>query len=305
MIFHKIGKLVFQVCLTTFAVMSLVIAMLATLPDYATFDNDNTVDISIERSTDSYFSKNVQFWKALVFEDLGKSKVNKNYSVGEILRRESRVTFLILFSSISIGLLLGAVLGFYSAYKNALVISKFIDFLGLMVSSLPIFMLVPGLIFFFSVKWNLFPPALWEGPQSLVLPVVALSVRPIFFLARIFRDQLLETSKAGFVLTAHAKGLRNRYVWFFHILPNSLKAFITAGGNLFGQFITSLFLVELLFALPGLGSLFVKSLLQRDYPLFLGNVFVFTLVLQMGHRLADLFLSRVGETMFTDSEILG
>ncbi|MEY4616299.1 MAG: hypothetical protein RJB66_1259 [Pseudomonadota bacterium] len=300
----KIGKLAFQILITTVAVMGIVIGLLNCLPDFATYDSDTSLSEQSELARPSFWSQNRIFWINCLRQDFGASRVNTNYSVGEIIRRDSSVSISLFLLSMTISIIGGGFLGLFSAVRMGTRTEALISYAGLFISTLPTFLIVPLLIYFFSIRWNLLPSALWEGAKAMVLPTIALSVRPIFFLTRIFRDQLIKTSRSEFVLTAYAKGLRPASIWMVHILPNSLRIFVTASGNLFGQIVSSLFLVELLFALPGLGSLFVKSLMQRDYPLFLGVVLVFTLTLQIGHRLAEIINSFISREDKIDQEFV-
>lgn len=287
--------------------MALVIFLLGLLPDYATFEGDLAIDHAAlsDFNSSTFLNRNLNFWKQVFGNDFGPSRINRDQSVGEILRQDGRLSIWIFLISLSISIFLGASLGLFSAIFQSSWVEKSLAILGLFVTSLPSFLLVPILIYLFSLRWPIFPVALWEGPQSMILPIFALVARPSFFLARVFQEQLLVASKMNFISTARAKGLGRLHIWLYHVVPNSLTSFITLSGNLFGQLITGLFLVESLFALPGLGYLFIKSLAQRDYPVFLGLVLVFTLVLQLGHRLAELTLLKVGEAKLMEQEMVG
>ncbi len=296
-----------QTTLTTIAVMALVIYFIGMLPDYATFESESSIGREQFKSinSESYLQRNLNFWEAVFFKDFGDSRVNREMTVGSILRRDGLISMSLFFLSILVSSFLGAVFGLLSSYFQKTWKADLIESVGLFFTSLPSFLLVPILIYLFSLKWELLPAALWEGPASLVLPVMAISSRPIFFLARVFSTQLSESSRAEYVATARAKGLRNFHIWVYHIIPNSLTSYLVGVGNLFGQLVAGSFLVETLFALPGLGFLFVKSLAERDYPVFLGLVFLFTVILQVGHRLSDLALANIGETKFNDQELVG
>jgi oligopeptide transport system permease protein len=300
MTFRNIGKFIFQTLLTTVAVMGVVIFLLGFLPDYATFEGEASFarEAMVPIQKDSFINRNLNFWSNLFRHDLGTSRVYQEHSVGSILRRDGMVSLAMVTLSVLVSGFFGGLLGIYSGYDREGHKRKFIENIGLIFTSLPSFLLVPLLIYGFAIRWALFPAALWQGPESLVLPVVALSIRPTFYLARVLSRQLLDSASADFVVTAKAKGLSRVYIWQNHILPNSVTAFTVGLGNLFGQLVTGSFLVETLFALPGLGFLFVRSLAERDYPVFLGLVLVFTLVMQIGHRLSDLVLAQVGETQF-------
>jgi ABC-type dipeptide/oligopeptide/nickel transport system permease component len=308
------AKLILQTVFTTMAVIAMVFLFLEFLPDYASFDGEqdatNGFDARIvrEKATKniarSFLQKNVEFWKNGFLYDLGESRVHRGYTVGQIIRKDGQISIVLLCMTIVISILAGGMLGVAQGYHRDRWLGKVITFLGLMFASTPSFLLIPVLIYFFAIRWPFFPVALWEGINSLVLPVTALSIRPIFFLARMLAQQIEVSMAAEFIVMAKAKGLTRTHIWIYHILPMSMTAFIVGCGNLFGQLLTGLFLVETLFGLPGLGFLFVKSLAERDYPVFLGLILVFTIFLQLGHRLADLILANFGETKFTEQELV-
>ena len=304
MIFKKLVKIFIQTLITTTAVMGLVIWLLGFLPDYATFDEvfDKSSKLDSKVYASGFFDSQWQFWRGVFADDFGVSRSTRDQSVGDFLRQDGKVSFFLFLGSLVFTIFSAALLGLICAYYQGRFFDRVVGLLGLLMTSLPSFLLIPLLIYFFALKWSLFPPGLWEGPRSLVLPIIALSLRPIFFLARLFQEQLMASSRAPFVTAARAKGLGVMTLWSHHIIPNSLNGFVVASGNLFGQLVTGSFLVELLFALPGLGALMVKSLAQRDYPIFLGVVLLFTLVLQLGHRLSELILSSVVKAELVDQD---
>lgn len=295
-----------QMGATTFGVMLFVIFLLGKIPDYATFEGeDRFAEAEVGTlETESYWNRNVKFWYDLVFADGGASRTHRDQTVGSILRRDIGISCALLSISLLVSVVFGGLLGLWSAWARFRFFTRFLRLLGLLFTSIPSFLLVPLLVYIFVLRLDLLPAALWQGPQSLILPVVTLSVRPIFYLARVFERQLLTVASRDFVRMARAKGLRRNYIWLMHIAPNALSAFIVGSGNLFGQLITGSFLVETLFALPGLGTLFVRSLSERDYPLILVLVLNFTLVLQFGHWLSDLVLAKLGSRLSNESRLV-
>lgn len=299
-------KRLLQIILTTVAVMAVVIFLVQFLPDYASFEGElrpTTLHGSVV--SHGFWPSFQGFWKNIFLSDFGNSRTSPNVTVGSILRRDGLITFYLFICSLIVTTAVSFLLGFASAFFRNTGFSKLTVVLGLYFTSAPSFLIVPILIYIFSINWNWLPVALWEGPKSIILPTLALSLRPTFFLARIFTLQLVQTSLGEFVVTAKAKGLAPFYIWRHHILPASLTTFIVGVGNLFGQFIAGTFLVETLFALPGLGSLFVRSLAERDYPVFFSLIFISTIVLQFGHRISDMVLGKIGETKFVEQEWMG
>ncbi len=119
--------------------------------------------------------------------------------------------------------------------------------------------------------------AVWDVLWHLVLPALSVTIFYTAIVARVARASLLETISQDYVLTARAKGLSRRAVLWRHVLPNSLIPVVTVIGYNFGYSLTGAILVETVFAWPGLGSLFITSIGNRDYPVLQG-IFLFTAI---------------------------
>ena len=108
------------------------------------------------------------------------------------------------------------------------------------------------------------------------------------YFARLTRGTMLETLQADYIRTAKAKGLRWRRIVVVHTLRNSLIPVVTAAGPILGFLITGSFIIEYIFAIPGIGSHFVQGALARDYPLAMGVVLLYTIVLGLANIAVDL-----------------
>lgn len=306
-----------QMFLTSLALVALIIGLLSYLPDYATFDEESDgvslmaksqvqkpsqFQLSSEVTFSKWFNENRLFWKKIFLLDGGPSRVHIDYTVGQLMRESSTISLLLVLFSFLVSVCVGGVLGMVSGWTYGQRIDKLIVFVGSLITSMPSFLLAPILIYLLAVKWAWFPIALWQGPQSLVLPVLTLSLRPSFYLGRLLAEQIQETLKADFIKLARSKGVTQSQLWRFHVLPNSFSLFVGAVGSLLGQLFSGLFLVEALFALPGLGFLFVRSLGERDYPLFVSLVLFFSLMMQVGHRGADFILLLLNPAMIRSSK---
>ena len=146
---------------------------------------------------------------------------------------------------------------------------------SVVLSAIPEFLLGVGLVYVFSVSLGWLPVAGRSGPESYVLPVVALALGPAAALARIMRVEMLAVLQTDYVRTARAKRLPAMTVYLRHALPNALTATITLGGILLSALIAGSVLVENVFAWPGLGSTITQSILGKDYPVVQGIVLVY------------------------------
>ncbi len=154
--------------------------------------------------------------------------------------------------------------------------------------SVPSFVVGAVLIYCFSVRFRIFPAALWGSPSHIVLPALTLAAGPAAYLARLIRASMLETSEALFIRTARAKGLSNFVVITKHILRNALIPVVTVMGPITAFLITGSFVVEHIFAIPGIGRFFVLAVSNRDYPLVMGITIVYTVILVLANLIVDI-----------------
>ncbi|MFD7069980.1 ABC transporter permease [Streptomyces sp. NPDC059913] len=163
-----------------------------------------------------------------------------------------------------------------------------------LLGAVPEFLLAVGLVAAFAVAWPLFPVASRGGPDSYVLPVLALTVVPAASLSRIVRVETLRVLGEDYMRTARAKRLPARLRYLRHALPNLLTSSLTLGGLLLGSLLAGTVLVENVFAWPGLGTTIVQAITEKDYPLVQGVVLVYgaaalliTFVVDMAVAVAD------------------
>jgi peptide/nickel transport system permease protein len=167
----------------------------------------------------------------------------------------------------------------------------FLTSAGVVVATIPEFLMAVGLVFVFSVQLGWLPVAGRAGPSSYVLPVLALAIGPAFMLARIVRVELLAVLQTDYIRTARAKRLRPAAIYLRHALPNALTATLTIGGLLLGALIAGTVLVENIFAWPGLGGTIVSSILAKDYPTVQGVVLVYGVGVLLINLVVDVALA--------------
>ncbi|UYM06899.1 ABC transporter permease [Solicola gregarius] len=158
------------------------------------------------------------------------------------------------------------------------------------LAAIPEFLLAVALVYVFAVNLAWFPVAGDDGPASFVLPVVALALGPAAVMARIVRVETLSVLGNDFIRTARAKRLRPRLIYTRHALPNALTATLTLAGLLLTSMVAGTVLVENIFAWPGLGTMIVQSILQKDYPLVQGIVLVYGAGVLLVNLIVDIVL---------------
>jgi len=214
---------------------------------------------------------------------------------------------LLVISAQILALVLGVVLGVYSARKPNSIANYFVTFFSLFGYSAPVFWTGILLLIAFSLKIPWFPVAgmrdvtisggfwiqFWDVARHLVLPMITLSSIFIALYSRLSRATMMETLGADYIRTAKAKGLSNRQVIYKHALKNSLSPVITQAGIQFSAMMSGAVLVEAVFSWPGLGTLAFQSIIARDTPTILGILFFSALVVIVGNLLTDLALRLV------------
>jgi len=156
---------------------------------------------------------------------------------------------------------------------------------------LPNFLVGSVLIVVFAYQLDWFPPALWDSSLHYVLPVVTLGIRPAAFIARLTRSTVLDVIKSDFIRTAKAKGLSPLAILYKHVLKNSMIPVLTYSGPLLAGVLSGSFVIEILFAVPGIGKDLVQSVTNRDYPLILGLTLLYSVLLVISNLLVDFLYS--------------
>jgi peptide/nickel transport system permease protein len=180
------------------------------------------------------------------------------------------------FVAVAIALPVGVV----AALRRNSLIDQLSRATAMIGASIPSFWLALLLIILFSVKLGLLPSAGRSGPESIVLPALALGLGEAAILARLTRSSLLEVLGEDYVVTARAKGISERSVIVRHALRNSLTAVTTEVGLVFGFLMGQAAIVEIIFVWPGIGRLAVEAIGQRDYNtiqgfvMFAGTVYI-------------------------------
>jgi len=133
----------------------------------------------------------------------------------------------------------------------------------------------------------------WDDWSSVILPLITLGAAPTAFLAALLRSTLIETMSEDFVRTARAKGLKETTVLIKHALLHSLIPVLTVMGPLAAALLTGSFVVEFVFAIPGMGRFFITAVTDRDYPLIMGVTLVYTGLLVCANLVVDLLYGLV------------
>ncbi len=231
----------------------------------------------------------LNYLKGLATGDLGKSFLRKE-AVTSLLADRIQPTLALAVAAIVIAVAVGLPLGFISALKQG----SWLDLLSMVGAvsgiSIPQFWLGLLLMFFLSVKVRIFPTSGYgDGSvMHLFLPALSLGVGYMALIARTTRAAVLDVLTMDFVRTARAKGLSELWVNSRHVFQNTMILVLTTVGLQFGSLIGSTVIVEKLFSWPGIGSLLVDSIYQRDIPVTQGCILVIILIFLVVNLVVDL-----------------
>ncbi len=238
-------------------------------------------------------------WNALQ-GDLGVSlKVQQNEPVTSMLTDRLRSTVVLGVIAFVLATVLGLGLGVTSALNR----NRLPDYGAVLISTggaaLPAFVIGIMLIYVFATQLHWLPTQGWSlstgfihgwlpEPKQMILPVVTLALLPLAYLARITRASLLDVLQQDYMRTARSKGLPHRTVVWRHGMRNAAIPIISIMGPVAGALLTGSFIVENMFGVPGVGTLFVKGVAARDYNLIMGMTLFYTTVALVLYLLVDI-----------------
>ncbi|MDZ4676863.1 MAG: ABC transporter permease [Oligoflexia bacterium] len=268
------------------------------------FDDETALAPEVKAHLEEYYhlnspvSEQFLIYVGKLFKgDLGTSYRNIDQSVVSLLQDTLPITLKLSLMSLVLSFSLGIPLGLIAASKHN---SKF-DFLTLFATmscvSIPSFLLAPILILIFSFWLDWLPPALWESPSYYILPVITLAARPTALIARLIRTSALDVLHSDFVRAAYAKGMSQIQILFKHVLKNSIVPVLALSGTMIAHLISGTFVVELIFAIPGVGRHLIASVDNRDYPLVLALTLIYSFLLIIGNLIMDFITTLIDPRM--------
>jgi ABC-type dipeptide/oligopeptide/nickel transport system permease component len=232
----------------------------------------------------AYYVKGVFTW------NLGPSMLQRNQTVNDIVSQTFPISAELGGLAMLFAIVVGIPLGIISALRQ----NSIFDYLAMAFSNIgfaiPSFLTSTLFLYFFALKWGNvtgFPTFGWSGVHSKVLPSIALGLGPMTFFARLVRGSMLETLQQDYIRTAKAKGLRWARVVGVHVLRNSLIPAVTAAGPLLGYLVTGSFIIERIFAIPGIGQYYVTSVSSRDYSVTMGITVLLAILIIVANLVVD------------------
>ena len=271
-------KRLLNILLTLFVIATFTFFLMKLLPG-SPFDEERLSALSTEQRAE-FLSKYgldkpvanqyLIYLKNVVQGDLATSYYYKGHEVSSIIGERIGPSALLGFQAVLLGLTIGLLLGIIAAYRHNSGWDFTAMFIAVLGVSIPNFVFAALLQYYVGLKMGILPVAYWESYSSSVLPTVALSLGVIATIARFTRSEMLEVLQQDYMLTARSKGVPNVKIIYKHAIRNALIPVITVLGPIVVSLLTGSLVIENIFAVPGIGSLFVDSIKVNDYTTIMG-----------------------------------
>ncbi len=281
---------------TLFVIVTLTFFLIRAAPG-GPFDREQSLPPQIMANLQSAYGLDQPVWvqyaryvRALGHGDFGPSFKYKDFTVTELIGQGLPVTLELGTVALGLALALGIAIGIFAALRHNTPADYVTMSLAVVGIAIPSFVALPFLGLFFGIYLHWLPVAGWEPDsiRDLVLPVVALALPPLAYIARLTRAGMLEVLHSRFIRTAIAKGLPLHMVIARHALRPALVPVVGYLAPAVASIMTGSLVVESIAGLPGVGRYLVQGALNRDYTLVMGMVILYSTVLIGMGLMADL-----------------
>jgi oligopeptide transport system permease protein len=256
--------------------------------------SEKPLNAAVVARLNALYGLNDPVWKqyldwitAMLRLDFGPSYQYRNRGVNDILGDGWPVTVQLGLMTFVVAVGIGIPLGIFAALGH----NRWPDYVATTISMLgiatPSFVLAILLIVVFSVGLNWFPARGWKGPNTWVLPVVALSGYQIAQIARYTRASMLEVTRKDYVRTAQSKGIRASAVVVRHMIRNALIPVVTILGPIFAFLVTGSFIIEQFFGIPGIGRQYIVAIGTRDYSMIMATTVIYAFAVAFLNLIVD------------------
>lgn len=278
-----------------FMIMLLTFVIMHSIPG-GPFTSDRAVSEEVEAALNEKYNLDAplseQFFdylKGVLHGDFGPSYKYTGKTVNDFINNGFPVSGKLGLITIIFVLIAAIPMGILAAVKNG----KWQDMLLMTVATvgvtIPSFVIASLLIYVFSFRLNILPTYGLDSWKGYILPVIAMGGYSVSYMARLMRSSLLEVMGQDYIRTARAKGLSETKVILKHAMRNALIPVITVLGPTIASLMTGSFVIEKIFAIPGLGGYFVNSVSQRDYTTIMGVTIFYATFLMVMIFIVDIF----------------
>lgn len=228
----------------------------------------------------------VNYLKNIIRGDFGLSTKWIGSTVSELIAGGFAYSAALGAAAALMAIVFGVVLGALAALRRGKWLDKVIQVTTTALVSMPSFVIATLLLIVFCLKLE-WAPTMATEKGGMILPAISLSLYPMAYITRLERSSMLDVLGQDYIRTARAKGLKNGRVIFKHALKNALGPVITYAGPMMAYILTGSMVVENIFSVPGLGRLFVNSMLRTDYMMIMGVTIFLAVMMVLMNFLAD------------------
>ena len=266
------------------------------------FDAERALPPAVEANIKAAYNLDeplpAQFWNYLsgvVRGDLGPSYWHREYTVGELIGNAFPLSIQLGAIAMLLAVGAGVSAGTFAALRKDSLLDRVVMGLAMTGISIPIFVIAPVLVLLLAVNLNWFPAG-WsgnEGAARFVLPVIALALPQIAYIARLTRASMIDVLASDFIRTARAQGLATGAIVRYHALKPAMLPVLSYMGPAIAAILTGSIVVEEIFGIPGLGQLFVHGAINRDYTLVLGIVIFYAALVVLLNLVVDILYAAI------------
>lgn len=302
-----LAKRLIGACIVLWAVITITFGLMHAIPG-GPFTQEKKLPPAVMATVEARYHLDEPLWDQYVdyvrhaaVLDLGPSYKYPGKTVNDIIAETLLVSAELGLISLLLAIGAGILAGMAAAwYKNT-----WVDY-GMMIGatlgvSVPSFILAAVLIQLFAFTWPVLPAALWKGPAYVILPALALAAQPTAFIMRLTRSSLVDALGQDYIRTARSRGIGPWSLLYRHALRNALLPVVSYIGPLAAALMTGSFIVETIFAIPGLGRHFVTSIYNRDYTVILGITIFYSFLIMMMNLLVDIIYPLLDPRITVDS----
>lgn len=302
-----LAKRLIGACIVLWAVITITFGLMHAIPG-GPFTQEKKLPPAVMATVEARYHLDEPLWDQYVdyvrhaaVLDLGPSYKYPGKTVNDIIAETLPVSAELGLISLLLAIGAGILAGMAAAwYKNT-----WVDY-GMMIGatlgvSVPSFILAAVLIQLFAFTWPVLPAALWKGLAYVILPALALAAQPTAFIMRLTRSSLVDALGQDYIRTARSRGIGPWSLLYRHALRNALLPVVSYIGPLAAALMTGSFIVETIFAIPGLGRHFVTSIYNRDYTVILGITIFYSFLIMMMNLLVDIIYPLLDPRITVDS----
>jgi oligopeptide transport system permease protein len=282
-----LGNRLISMIITLWLIITLTFVLMNSVPG-GPFSREKNLPEPIKKALEAKYNLNQPLWRqytdylvGIAKLDLGPSFQKIGVKVNTMIKTGFPISAKLGVLSVLLVLALGVPLGIISALKASKWQDNLVMFFATLGITIPGFVIATLYIYIFAGKLNWVPSFGLASWKSYIGPVLALSGFSLAFVSRLTRSSMLEVLQQDYIRTARAKGLSQFKVIYKHALRNAIIPVVTYIGPLLAGIITGSFVVERIFAIPGMGKYFVESVTNRDYTVIMG-ITVFDAALLVG-----------------------